>query len=144
MKKMVFLIGILFLVGCSSNNDRSPKDIYSSIERSVQLPAFIEMDEEYLTDYYNLDFSRIEDFVYVQNEDSLKVDTIIIIETKDRDYVDFVKITLNNILEQMRAETQSYSPENYNIIKKSEVVVSGNLVYLVMSKDYDQIVKIIN
>lgn len=141
---MVFLIGILFLVGCSSNNDRSPKDIYSSIERSVQLPAFIEMDEEYLTDYYNLDFSRIEDFVYVQNEDSLKVDTIIIIETKDRDYVDFVKITLNNILEQMRAETQSYSPENYNIIKKSEVVVSGNLVYLVMSKDYDQIVKIIN
>ena len=44
----------------------------------------------------------------------------------------------------MRAETQSYSPENYNIIKKSEVVVSGNLVYLVMSKDYDQIVKIIN
>ena len=144
MKKMVFLIGILFLVGCSSNNDRSPKDIYSSIERSVQLPAFIEMDEEYLTDYYNLDFSRIEDFVYVQNEDSLKVDTIIIIETKDRDYVDFVKITLNNILEQMRAETQSYSPENYNIIKKSEVVVSGNLVYLVMSNDYDQIVKIIN
>ena len=144
MKKMVFLIGILFLVGCSSNNDRSPKDIYSSIERSVQLPAFIEMDEEYLTYYYNLDFSRIEDFVYVQNEDSLKVDTIIIIETKDRDYVDFVKITLNNILEQMRAETQSYSPENYNIIKKSEVVVSGNLVYLVMSKDYDQIVKIIN
>ena len=144
MKKMVFLIGILFLVGCSSNNDRSPKDIYSSIERSVQLPAFIEMDEEYLTDYYNLDFSRIEDFVYVQNEDSLKVDTIIIIETKDRDYVDFVKITLNNILEQMRAETQSYSTENYNIIKKSEVVVSGNLVYLVMSKDYDQIVKIIN
>ena len=144
MKKMVFLIGILFLVGCSSNNDRSPKDIYSSIERSVQLPAFIEMDEEYLTDYYNLDFSRIDDFVYVQNEDSLKVDTIIIIETKDRDYVDFVKITLNNILEQMRAETQSYSPENYNIIKKSEVVVSGNLVYLVMSKDYDQIVKIIN
>ena len=82
--------------------------------------------------------------MYVQNEDSLKVDTIIIIETKDRDYVDFVKITLNNILEQMRAETQSYSPENYNIIKKSEVVVSGNLVYLVMSKDYDQIVKIIN
>ena len=144
MKKMVFLIGILFLVGCSSNNDRSPKDIYSSIERSVQLPAFIEMDEEYLTDYYNLDFSRIEDFVYVQNEDSLKVDTIIIIETKDRDYVDFVKITLNNILDQMRAETQSYSPENYNIIKKSEVVVSGNLVYSVMSKDYDQIVKIIN
>ncbi|MEA4822591.1 MAG: DUF4358 domain-containing protein [Clostridiaceae bacterium] len=145
--KNTFLVCALCLMllfsACTATAPSKPvADIYASIESAGLLPEMLTLDNDYIQNYYAIDLSSVDEHVFSIASDVVRADTVILLRvTGDKTAV---KDALTLILNQKLAEMENYLPEQYQIVKKSSVVVNGDLVSLVISPDRDAIYDIIN
>ncbi len=122
----------------------SLKDVYDKIAESVSLPEMYFADEEFLMNYYGIDASKLEDYVFASCMDSTGADSIILMRLKDESSADEIMGGLNMLLEQMNAELENYNPEANELIKAAEVRRNGEIIDLVINSDRDTILSIID
>ncbi|ETP72711.1 hypothetical protein UYO_1313 [Lachnospiraceae bacterium JC7] len=110
-----------------------PSAIYSKV--TGLLPGMITVDANYISNYYGIDASQLEGYVFAMAEDVTKADTVAILKAKDASAVAALAGQLSAVQQQKAQELQDYMPEQYQIVAASTVKTIGNYVYLVMSSN---------
>ncbi|MBQ8634393.1 MAG: DUF4358 domain-containing protein [Lachnospiraceae bacterium] len=146
MKKSiaVFLVSLLlggcFFIGCGAGEnkeqaavDQTLEEIYTQMIDKVEMPTMVRMDEEYITNYFGIDLTAFDEYVFAAAEDALLAENIILVKVKEGQSNEPVVEILEKIIKQKKAELESYLPEQFKIVEKSSVVTKGNYVILIIS-----------
>ena len=128
----------------SSKEPVAVMDIYNEIAESVTLPEMFFADETFMMNYYGIDASKLEEYVFASCLDSTSADLIILIRLKDEASADEVVDGLNTLLEQMGVEMEDYNPEANELVKAAEVRRNGKNIDLIIHEDRETILSIID
>lgn len=146
MKKsiVVFIAGLLLcgciFIGCGAGGnkeqatvDKALEEIYTQMIDKVEMPLMVRMDEDYITNYYGIDLTVFDEYVFAAAEDALLAENIILVKVKEGQSTDPVVEILEKIIKQKKVELENYLPEQFKIVEKSSVVTKGNYVILIIS-----------
>lgn len=121
---------------------KSCGEIYEEIAAGVELQSPMVVPENFVANY-GIDFSTIDDYIFVMSELSTSVETIAIFQSEDAASLESVTAALEMYADGKRAEMENYLPEQFDIVDRSSVKASGNYVYLVISENAEAIDEII-
>lgn len=124
-------------------NVKSLTDIYAQIQENVALYSPIEFDDEFLMNYYGIDASLLEEYVFSMSEDATSAETIVLMKAKETGDVEALKNALQVVVDEKRNEMENYLPEQFAIVDKAQVEAKDNYIWLVISENEDKIEKII-
>lgn len=127
-----------------SETKKTMQEIYDEIAEKVEQPDMVALNDNYIANYYGIDLSLLEDYVFINAEDVIYADTIVLMKVKDEASTQVMKDALDTMIEQKKLELENYLPEQYKVVEKSEIVVAGNYVYLVISEKADEIQAVIS
>ena len=120
----------------------APADIYSKV--TSYLPSMVSFDDSYISNYYGIDASQLDGYVFAAAEDVTQADTVVILKAKDASSVSTLSSQLATVKQQKEAELQDYNPTAYQVAAAGYVKTSGNYVYLIMSNNASAIDQVIS
>ena len=120
----------------------APADIYSKL--TSYLPSMVSFDDSYISNYYGIDASQLDGYVFAAAEDVTQADTVVILKAKDAASVSTLSSQLATVKQQKEAELQDYNPTAYQVAAAGFVKTSGNYVYLIMSNNASAIDQVIS
>lgn len=126
----------------AASTGAAPADIYSKI--TSYLPSMVSFDDSYISNYYGIDASQLDGYVFAAAEDVTQADTVVILKAKDAASVSTLSSQLATVKQQKEAELQDYNPTAYQVAAAGFVKTSGNYVYLIMSGNASQIDQVIS
>lgn len=132
--------------GVSADSEKTAKsieEVYQEIEEKVSLKSPEQMDEDFISNYYGIDVSVLEEYVFSISEDAAQAETVIIMKVKDAGDLEGMAGCLQTVADEKKNEMENYIPEQFAIVEKSEVVTKDNYVWLVISENADSITDII-
>lgn len=126
----------------AASTGAAPADIYSKL--TSYLPSMVSFDDSYISNYYGIDASQLDGYVFAASEDVTQADTVVILKAKDASSVSTLSSQLATVKQQKEAELQDYNPTAYQVAAAGFVKTSGNYVYLIMSGNASQIDQVIS
>ncbi len=126
----------------ASETAKSCEEIYEEIAAAVTLQSPMVVPEDFVANY-GIDFSAIDDYIFVMSEVSTSVETIAIFKSEDTASLENVTDALQTFADGKRAEMENYLPEQFDIVDRSSIKTNGNYVYLVISENAEEIEEII-
>ena len=126
----------------AASTGAAPADIYSKV--TSYLPAMVSFDDSYISNYYGIDASQLDGYVFAAAEDVTQADTVVILKAKDASSVSTLAGQLATVKQQKEAELQDYNPTAYQVAAAGYVKTSGNYVYLIMSNNASAIDQVIS
>lgn len=126
----------------AASTGAAPADIYSKL--TSYLPSMVSFDDSYISNYYGIDASQLDGYVFAAAEDVTQADTVVILKAKDAASVSTLSSQLATVKQQKEAELQDYNPTAYQVATAGFVKTSGNYVYLIMSGNASQIDQVIS
>ena len=109
----------------------------------MALNAPMVLPDEFISNYYGVDVSTLDEYVFSMSEAAISAETVVILKAKDTGSIDDLAASLQTVIDQKRSEMENYLPDQFQIVDKSSVHVEGNYVYLVISEQADAISQII-
>lgn len=122
---------------------KSVSAIYEEISQSVALNSPMLVPDDFIMNYYGIDVSTLEEYVFSMSEAAISAETVVILKAKDAGSTGALSASLQMVIDQKRSEMENYLPDQFQIVDKSSVQVQGNYVYLVISSQADAINRII-
>lgn len=122
---------------------KSVEEVYKEIEQEVALESPLCMDGEFIENYYGIDTSVLEEYVFSMSEDAAQAETVIIIKVKEKEDMAGIAECLQTVVEEKKNEMENYIPEQFAIVEKSKVVEKDNCIWLVISENAEAITDII-
>lgn len=145
MRKISLISGLLLLLllgGCSSKMPTlSGAERYQRMEKTAQLPPMLQVESEMALDFYGINVTACKDFVAYIALDSLLADEVILLQAKQLQDVPALKELLQARWDAKAAEAESYSPQQYAIIERGQLLVSGQELALIVGQDIDNLLK---
>ena len=126
----------------ATSTGAAPADIYSKV--TSYLPSMVSFDDSYISNYYGIDASQLDGYVFAAAEDVTQADTVVILKAKDAASVSTLSSQLATVKQQKEAELQDYNPTAYQVAAAGYVKTSGNYVYLIMSNNASAIDQVIS
>ena len=126
----------------AASTGAAPADIYSKV--TSYLPSMVSFDDSYISNYYGIDASQLDGYVFAAAEDVTQADTVVILKVKDAASVSTLSSQLATVKQQKEAELQDYNPTAYQVAAAGYVKTSGNYVYLIMSNNASAIDQVIS
>ena len=126
----------------AASTGAAPTDIYSKL--TSYLPSMVSFDDSYISNYYGIDASQLDGYVFAAAEDVTQADTVVILKAKDASSVSTLSSQLATVKQQKEAELQDYNPTAYQVAAAGYVKTSGNYVYLIMSNNASAIDQVIS
>ena len=126
----------------AASTGAAPADIYSKV--TSYLPSMVSFDDSYISNYYGIDASQLDGYVFAAAEDVTQADTVVILKAKDSSRVSTLSSQLATVKQQKEAELQDYNPTAYQVAAAGYVKTSGNYVYLIMSNNASAIDQVIS
>ena len=149
MKKIVCLllsmVMLLSLAACGGkDSDNSPKELnlaetYTTITQNVQMPGMMQLDSELMLDMFGIRSEHCKQAVVYLCENSLQADEIWMIEAKDAAALETLKGLAQSRIDQKDAESITYSPAQNEVVKKAQIIVTGNYLVMICSPDVETI-----
>ena len=127
----------------SKENTKSIDAIYQEIEQTVSLQSPQRMDDDFISNYYGIDATILEEYVFSMSEDAAQAETVIIMKVKNADDLTGLTESLQTVVDEKKNEMENYIPEQFAIVEKSKVQTKDNYVWLVISDNADAITDII-
>ena len=147
MKKfiaIVLAVLVLCLAGCGGKDQTvnviDVEAVYSSME-SV-LPEMLPMDEAMMLNFCGIEAEMCEQVAVAVCFDGLRADEVWLIEAKDADALEDLEALAKSRLERKGEESITYSPEQYEVVQKAEVLTAGNYLAVLVSPDVDALADI--
>lgn len=126
----------------AASTGAAPADIYSKV--TSYLPSMVSFDDSYISNYYGIDASQLDGYVFAAADDVTQADTVVILKAKDASSVSTLSSQLATVKQQKEAELQDYNPTAYQVAAAGYVKTSGNYVYLIMSNNASAIDQVIS
>ena len=126
----------------AASTGAAPADIYSKV--TSYLPSMVSFDDSYISNYYGIDASQLDGYVFAAAEDVTQADTVVILKAKDASSVSTLSSQLATVKQQKEAELQDYNPTAYQVAAAGYVKTTGNYVYLIMSNNASAIDQVIS
>ena len=123
--------------------EKGMQEIYQEIIETVEQPEMVTLNDNYIANYYGMDLSLLEDYLFASAEDVIYADTIVLIKVKEESSTQTIKDVLDTVIAQKKLELENYLPEQFQVVEKSEIVVTGSYVYLVISEKAEEIQSVI-
>ncbi len=120
----------------------SLSDIYSQIEQQVSLNSPMTVPEDFIANYFGIDVSAAEDYLFVMSEMATSAETIVIVKAGGADKQALAD-SLQMVINQKAAEMENYLPDQYDIVSRSTVHQTGDYVWMVISENAGAIESII-
>lgn len=130
-------------VATSQAESKAITEIYEEITQKVTLYSPFCWDDEFISNYYGIDVSSLEEYVFSMSEDATSAETIIIMKAKDAASISGLSDCLQVVVDEKKNEMENYLPEQFEIVEKSSIQTKNNYVWLVISENADTITKII-
>ncbi len=118
--------------------------LYEEIAKNVSLPEMYVADDDYILNYYGIDTSKLQDYVFESCIDPTRTDTVILIRLKDVADAEEVTGSLNLLLEQMEAEMANYNPAANELVQSAAVRQNGTWIDLVICENLDTALSLID
>lgn len=122
---------------------KTVSEIYDEITSQVELVQPMLVPDDFISSYYGIDLSALEEYVFSMSETAISAETVAILKAKEGVDPESLTSALQLVIDQKRAEMENYLPEQFQIVDASSVRVKGSYVYLVISENEASIVKII-
>lgn len=139
---IIAIIAILSLAACGASDKAANNDVkldmpavYEKLTATVELPPMLELPEDLVLDLCGI---KAEDVAYAKVEiceDSLRTDEIWLIEANDEDAAKTIEDLAQKRLKAKGEESITYSPEQYAVVEKAELIRTGKYVALFVSPD---------
>ncbi len=151
MKRFVALALALMLLcalaGCGAKDSGSDvqMDVQSVYDSMVSvMPEMLVMDEMMMLNFCGIEAEMCEQAVVSVCFDGLRADEVWLIEAKDADTLEKLEALAKSRLERKGEESITYSPEQYEVVQKAEVITAGNYLAVLVSPDVTELVEIFN
>ena len=118
------------------------KAVWSDVE-DLDLPAFMEMDDEVLNSFYGIDVSDLEEYVGKIPMMNVQATEFFIAKVKSGK-MDTVKKAVEGRVEDLVDQWSQYLPEQLELVEDARVVVNGDYILLAISEYADDAVKAFN
>lgn len=112
---------------------------YQKLEGLGILPPMVEVPEDMVLDFYGIAPEWYSQAVFMVSEDSLLADEVVLISAKDDKSVKEIEAMLTSRLDFKAEEARSYSPQQFDIIKKGWLVAQGLDIALLVSPQADSL-----
>lgn len=129
-----------------SNREKTAKsinEVYQEIEQTVTLKSPQCMDDDFISNYYGIDATLLEEYVFSMSEDAAQAETVIIMKVKNTDDLTGLTESLQTVVDEKKNEMENYIPEQFAIVEQSKVQTKDNYIWLVISENADAITDII-
>lgn len=135
---------MLGLVACSEDlkSDEGVKpvemsvaDIYTQLGEKIVLPEMLTVNEAMILDFCGIEENDRKNAVVAICADSLKTDEIWVIEAKDEAAAERIVELAKARLKKKGEESITYSPEQYAVVEKAQLLQNGNHVVLLVSPE---------
>ena len=115
-----------------------PVDLQSLYDTVVQqMPEMIVLDETMMMNFLGIAVEDCTNAVVATCADGLRTDEIWLIEAADEDALERLKTLAETRLRLKGEESITYSPEQYAVVQKAELLVNGLYLALVVSPDVE-------
>lgn len=118
----------------SQQGGKSVAGIYEEITQKVSLVSPMVVPDDFISNYYGIDVSTLDEYVFSMSEAAISAETIVILKAKDSGSTGALSAALQTVIDQKRSEMENYLPDQFQIVDKSSVQVKGDYVYLVISE----------
>ena len=155
-KTAVILSVVTLLTGCGAKTAPSAEpqasevqetktvnEIYQEVTEQVSLESPVCMDDDFISNYYGIDVSTLEEYVFSMSEDATQAETVVLMKAKDGADTGEIVSALETVVDEKKNEMENYLPEQFEIVEKSEVKTRDRYVWLVISQQADAITDII-
>ncbi len=149
MKRMIALllaVMMLCLAGCGKKAEEKTDvqmDVQSVYDSMVSvMPEMLVMDEMMMLNFCGIEAEMCEQAVVSVCFDGLRADEVWLIEAKDADALEELEALAQSRLERKGEESITYSPEQYEVVQKAEVITVGNYLAVLVSPDVSELVEI--
>ena len=159
-KTAVILSAVMLLTGCGTKTAPSAEtqvsevqekaqetktvnEIYQEITERVSLQSPVCMKDDFISNYYGIDVSTLEEYVFSMSEDATQAETVVLMKAKDGADTGEIVSALETVVDEKKNEMENYLPEQFEIVEKSEVKTRDRYVWLVISQQADAITDII-
>ncbi len=150
------VLAIIFcFCSCASVNEDSDKngnkdnanvniDLRTLYEECVEkMPPMLLLDGEMMLDYCGINPEDCEEYYVSICEDSLRADEIWLIKVADVSKTQAIVDLANARIQAKAEESKTYSPEQYAIVQKAQIISQGEYIAVVVSPDVETIFEII-
>ena len=145
MKRIVFLffsLAVLLSMGaCGEKKTEKGPDqmdlssVYTQMSDAVAIPQMLELDEDLMLDYCGIKSETVKQAIVLICADSLRTDEIWLIEAEDETAAKEIQKMAEKRLQKKGEESITYSPEQYAVVEKAELIQTGRFIALLVSPD---------
>ncbi len=138
---LLVLVTLLSLTACGEQTDGQPpvpmdmNTTYNSVSGAVETPEMLELTEDLMLDYCGIRKEAVKQAKVMICADSLRTDEIWLLEAVDEAAAKDLVALANKRLEKKGEESITYSPEQYAVVQKAELVQHGLYIGLFVSPD---------
>ena len=148
MKKMICaalaLVLLLGMAGCEGASVKMDMQaVYTDICKSVQVPEMLELNEDLMLDYCGIRAEDVSQAMVLICADSLRTDEIWLLEAVAKAASRLVELAEKR-LSKKGEESVTYSPEQYKVVEKAQLIQAGNCVALLVSPDSEAMAQVFN
>lgn len=146
MKKILCVcLVVLLLAGCGVQAVKlDMAALYADITKSVSVPEMLELNEGMMLDFCGIRKEDVSQAVVLICADSLKTDEIWLLEAVDAKAASRLAELAEKRLAKKGEESVTYSPEQYKVVQKAQLIQEGNYVVLLVSPDSEAMAQVVN
>ena len=137
MKKFLSLILILALIlsacGKSPEKEVDLQSVFNSLRE--EMPEMLVLDETIQLNLLGIDSADCQQVITAICADSVRADEIWLIQAKDTAALEKLTALAKTRVESQAEVCESYSPDQYAIVKEAELVTSGLYLALLIGPD---------
>lgn len=142
---LLLVIGMYFAFGNKGNasGNLDLKAVSENITRKeFEEMSTMDVDKETLSSYFQVDTANVDKVYGKVPMMNVHASLYLLVQAKDGK-VDSVKEDLEDFGKSYEQEWSRYLPEQYDLVKDRKIGTKGNVVYLVIAEDADELVKLI-
>ena len=160
-KKIIAVSIVLALIfsfcSCSSQQNEEQTTEATTVENNAnvdlnklyndcikKMPEMLSLDNEMILNFCGVNVADCEECYVSICSDSLRADEIWLIKVKDANSSQKIVDLAKARIQAKADESITYSPEQYAIVQKAEIITAGQYIAVVVSPDVTTISEIIN
>jgi hypothetical protein len=150
MKKLLsFLLAAILLfsfTACAGTNTKQADlaKVMTDMKAKITNKEMMDLSKEDLMPNYGIEPADAKQFAAYVDSTGTRGDEIILLEGKDADAAKRIKEKLDARYQQKEVEMKDYLPAEYAVLKKCSVTQDGNYVSMIVSPQYEELLKIYN